>query len=103
MKIALYARVSKNDKSQDPQNQIVPLRNYAKALEGKIVEEYVDLASGSGAVDRVNFLRMFEDADKHKFDLLLISGSNNGASFTNHSFFDFTFKVSIHCTLGFYT
>lgn len=72
MKIGLYARVSKSDSSQDPQNQIIPLRNYAKALQGEIVEEYVDLASGSGVADRVNFLRMFEDADKHKFDLLLI-------------------------------
>lgn len=71
MKIALYGRVSKNDKSQDPQNQITPLRDYAKALQGEIVEEYVDLASGSGAVDRVNFLRMLEDADRHKFDLIL--------------------------------
>jgi len=71
MKVALYGRVSKSDQSQDPQNQIVPLRNYAKALEGEIVEEYVDLASGSGTVDREGFLRMLEDADRHKFDLLL--------------------------------
>jgi DNA invertase Pin-like site-specific DNA recombinase len=72
MKIALYGRVSKSDKSQDPQNQLVPLRDYAKALQGEIVQEYVDLASGSGAVDRVNFLRLLEDADKHKFDLVLV-------------------------------
>jgi len=71
MKIAVYARVSKSDKSQDPQNQITPLRDYAKALQGEIVEEYVDCVSGSGAVDRVNFLRMLEDADRHKFDLIL--------------------------------
>lgn len=72
MKIALYARVSKSDSTQDPQNQIAPLRDYAKALQGEIVEEYVDLASGSGAVDRVNFIRMLEDVDRHRFDLILI-------------------------------
>ena len=71
MRIAIYARVSKNDESQDPQNQIKPLRDYAKALGGEIVEEYIDLASG-GNGDRKNFLRMFEDAQMHKFDLLLV-------------------------------
>lgn len=71
MKIALYCRVSKNDESQDPQNQLIPLRDYAKALKGEVVEEYVDLVSGSNG-DRKEFLRMLEDADKRRFDLLLI-------------------------------
>jgi len=71
MKLAIYARVSKNDESQDPQNQINPLRDYAKALDGEVVEEYIDLASG-GKSDRENFLRMLNDADRHRFDLLLI-------------------------------
>ncbi|MFC1590578.1 recombinase family protein [Candidatus Omnitrophota bacterium] len=72
MRIAIYARVSKNDESQDPQNQLEPLRKYAKALGGDVVEEYIDLASGGGAADRVSFLRMLKDADKRKFDLVLI-------------------------------
>jgi len=71
MKIAIYARVSKNDESQDPQNQLNPLRDYAKALGGEIIEEYVDLASGSTS-DRESFLKMLIDAEKRKFDLLII-------------------------------
>ena len=71
MRIGIYCRVSKNDESQDPQNQLNPLRDYAKALGGEIVAEYKDLASG-GSSDREGFLRMLEDADKRKFDLLLI-------------------------------
>lgn len=71
MRIAIYARVSKNDESQDPQNQLTPLRNYAKALGGEIVQEYIDLASG-GSADRVNFIKMLDDADKRKFDLVLV-------------------------------
>lgn len=71
MKIAIYARVSKSDESQDPQNQLNPLRDYAKAIGGEITSEYIDLASGSNS-DRENFLRMLKDADKRKFDLLLI-------------------------------
>jgi len=34
MRIALYCRVSKNDESQDPQNQLDPLRSYAGAIVG---------------------------------------------------------------------
>lgn len=71
MKIAIYARVSKNDESHDPQNQLNPLRDYAKAIGGEIISEYVDLASGKSN-ERENFLKMLNDADTRKFDLLLI-------------------------------
>jgi len=71
LKIGLYARVSKCDDSQDPENQLKPLREFASALEGAIIEEYVDKASGSNG-DRINFLRMLEDADKRRFNLLLV-------------------------------
>lgn len=71
MRVSIYARVSKSDESQDPRNQLSPLRDYAKALGGEIVGEYVDTASGSNG-DRTEFKRMFEDADKRKFDLLLL-------------------------------
>ena len=67
----MYARVSKSDESQDPQNQLAPLRDYARALSCEIAEEYVDLASG-GSSDREQFRRMLADADRHKFDLVLV-------------------------------
>jgi len=71
VKIAIYARVSKSDESQDPDNQLQPLRRFAQAIGGEVIVEYVDLASG-GNSDRVNFLRMLEDVDRNKFDLLCI-------------------------------
>jgi len=71
LRIAIYARVSKNDESQDPQNQLNPLRDYARALGGEIVNEYIDVASG-GTAGRENFVIMLADADRHRFDLLLI-------------------------------
>ncbi len=70
-KVALYARVSKNDESQEPKNQLAPLRDYARALGYQVVGEYVDLASG-GSSDREQFLQLLADADKHKFDLILV-------------------------------
>ena len=71
MRIEIYGRVSKNDASQDPQNQLNPLRDYAKALGGTVVAEHIDFSSG-GKSDREGFLKMLEDADRRKFDLLLI-------------------------------
>jgi DNA invertase Pin-like site-specific DNA recombinase len=54
MKIAIYARVSKDDGSQTPKNQLIPLRNFAKALGGTIAGEYIDYASGAGIKDRTD-------------------------------------------------
>ena len=71
MNIAVYARVSRSDETQDPRNQLEPLRNFAKAHDGQILKEYVDRASGSKS-DREQFLNMLKDADQKKFDLLLI-------------------------------
>ena len=71
MRIAIYARVSKNDATQDPQNQIVPLRDFARAIGGEVIREYVDFASG-GKGDRENFLKMLEDSGRREFDLVVV-------------------------------
>ncbi len=71
MRIAIYARVSKDDGSQTPKNQLIPLRNFAKALGGTISDEYIDYASGAGIKDRTEFLRLLDDSDRHKHDLIL--------------------------------
>jgi DNA invertase Pin-like site-specific DNA recombinase len=73
MRIALYARVSKADGSQTTKNQLIPLRNFAKALGGTVTDEYIDYASGAGIKDRIEFLRLLDDSDKHKHDLILVT------------------------------
>jgi DNA invertase Pin-like site-specific DNA recombinase len=73
MRIALYARVSTKDKGQDCENQLRELREFVsrKTPEGwKVVREYVDHASGKDS-DRKEFRRLFEDASRKKFDLVL--------------------------------
>jgi DNA invertase Pin-like site-specific DNA recombinase len=70
MKIALYARVSKDDGRQDTENQLHELRQFAQRSGWEITEEYIDRASGKTA-DRPQFKKMFEDASKRKFDLVL--------------------------------
>ena len=71
MRITLYARVSKADQSQDPENQLQQLRHYARALGGKVVKEYVDFESG-GSSQRESFWDMLDDADNGKFDEILV-------------------------------
>jgi DNA invertase Pin-like site-specific DNA recombinase len=46
MIVGLYARVSTKDKEQNPENQLIRLREYCKVREWKF-REYVDFASGA--------------------------------------------------------
>jgi DNA invertase Pin-like site-specific DNA recombinase len=77
MKVALYARVSmeeedKNEKRyQEPENQLEPLRVWAKSMNWEVVAEYVDRASG-GDHNRPNFQKMMNDAMLQKFKLVLV-------------------------------
>jgi DNA invertase Pin-like site-specific DNA recombinase len=73
MKIALYGRVSTRDKKQDAENQLRELRAFVerKTSEGwTLAHEYVDKASGKTA-DRSAFRRMFVDASRKEFDMVL--------------------------------
>jgi DNA invertase Pin-like site-specific DNA recombinase len=69
-KVALYARVSTKDKGQDPENQLLILREFAQAQGWKIAHEYVDHVSGKSS-DRAQFQRLFADAARRQFDLVL--------------------------------
>jgi DNA invertase Pin-like site-specific DNA recombinase len=68
MKIAIYARVS-TDK-QDTENQLMQLREFAAKQGWQVAGEYCDYESGSKS-DRAEFQRMFADASKRRFDLVL--------------------------------
>jgi DNA invertase Pin-like site-specific DNA recombinase len=68
MKIAIYARVS--TEKQDNENQLVQLREFAAKQGWNVFAEYVDRESGAKS-DRAEFQRMFADASKRKFDLVL--------------------------------
>jgi DNA invertase Pin-like site-specific DNA recombinase len=70
MKVAIYARVSTDDKGQDPLNQLRQLRAFAAKQGWQIVHEYTDRASGKNG-DRAQFQAMMRDAGRHRFDLLL--------------------------------
>lgn len=44
MKAALYARVSTEDKNQDPETQLYALRQFCQDVGLEIYQEYVDQA-----------------------------------------------------------
>jgi len=67
MRTAIYTRVSKNDGTQDPENQLRELRVFCQRQGWEIVEVYTDFASGKRS-DRASFKRMMADASKRKFD-----------------------------------
>jgi len=72
MRIAIYARVSRDDKGQDPENQLRELRAWCDTAGHTVVHEYIDHESGrKDAQGRKQFARLFEDAHKRKFDCIL--------------------------------
>jgi DNA invertase Pin-like site-specific DNA recombinase len=76
MRIALYARVSLDEgaddkRYQEPENQLQPLREYAKALGAEIASEYVDRASGANPA-RPQFRQMMNDALARQFSGILV-------------------------------
>src|ERR1700694_1505907 len=69
-KVALYARVSTKDGRQDTENQLIALREYCVKQGWEIAGEYVDHESG-GTSKRQHFQRLFADACRREFDLVL--------------------------------
>ena len=70
MVAAIYARVSTADGRQEAENQLVQLRQFAGTQGWEIAREYVDHDSGSRS-DRIEFRRLFDDASRRKFDVVL--------------------------------
>ncbi len=84
MRVALYARVSTTDKGQDPELQLDPLRDYARARESTIHQEYVDNGI-SGAKERRPALdQLMGDARRRLFDAVLVWRFDRFARSTRH-------------------
>src|SRR5262249_8416494 len=63
MRIAIYARVSTDERGQDPENQLRELRTWCATAGHEIAHEYIDYESGrKGAKGRNQFAQRFADA-----------------------------------------
>lgn len=68
---AIYARVSTFDKGQDPETQLLQLREYAERRGMDLVGEYVDYASGTSE-QREEYQKMLDQVQKRKIDVVLV-------------------------------
>lgn len=73
MRIALYARVSTRDKDQNPETQLLRLRDFIKGHpDWHVPKEYVDVASGNDTLHRTQWRALHDDAIRHRFDAVLV-------------------------------
>ena len=76
-KVALYARVSLDETNindrhyQEPENQLIPLREFCKTMGYEIISEYTDRASGANP-NRPEFRQMMQDGMMHRFNTILV-------------------------------
>ena len=72
-RIALYARVSTVDRDQNPETQLLPLRDFVAAqMAWQVTREYVDQASATNMLQRVAWKALLDDAAKRKFDVVVV-------------------------------
>ena len=72
MRVALYLRVSTDDKGQDLDTQRLPLRDFCATQGWADVAEYADEASAADLRRRTAWRRLLGDAAKRRVDLLLV-------------------------------
>jgi DNA invertase Pin-like site-specific DNA recombinase len=70
LRVAIYARVSTDDRGQDPLNQLLQLRTFAQQQGWVIFREYTDEMTAKNS-KRPGFQAMWQDAEAHRFDCLL--------------------------------
>ena len=70
-RVALYARVSTVDKGQDPETQLLVLREYAAQRALVPVGEYIDYASGTRD-NRPQYQALLSAARKRQLDVVLV-------------------------------
>jgi DNA invertase Pin-like site-specific DNA recombinase len=71
MKVALYARVSTDDKDQDPETQLLKLRMFCEARGFEVSRTYREIASAANP-DRPRLKELMEDARRREFDAVVI-------------------------------
>jgi DNA invertase Pin-like site-specific DNA recombinase len=78
---ALYCRVSTTD--QNPDTQLLDLREFAKQRGFEIVGEYTDVISGAKS-KRPGLDRLMSDARRHRFDVVLVAAFDRIARNVRH-------------------
>lgn len=72
MKAAIYARVSTSDKDQNPETQLLPLREFCQAQGWQPAGEFVDQASATDLRGRTAWRDLLEACARRTTDLVLV-------------------------------
>ncbi|MEE8292530.1 MAG: recombinase family protein, partial [Candidatus Tectomicrobia bacterium] len=68
---AIYARVSTNEGKQDPETQLLQLRQYATARGFTIIGEFIDYATGRNE-QRPQYQQLLDLVRKRQTDIVLV-------------------------------
>lgn len=73
MKAALYARVSTDDKDQNPETQLMILRDYCRIHDHEIIETFIDEGRSGKDPNRPEFQRLMKEATgkRRRFDAIV--------------------------------
>ncbi len=72
MKVALYARVSTSDRDQDPETQLLALRDYCESQDWDIVEEFVDEAPARDLRRRTSWRKLLDLSFRRQFNAVVV-------------------------------
>ena len=72
MRVAIYARVSTSDQGQNPETQLMPLRDFCSAQGWDVYREYVEEVSAADLAHRVAWRQLLDDAAKRRFTVVLV-------------------------------
>lgn len=83
-RVALYARCSTKGKDQDPETQLIALREYAERREFTVADEYVDVGISGSKDRRPQLDRLMDDARHRTIDAVLVARFDRFARSTRH-------------------
>ncbi len=83
-RVALYARVSTKNNGQDPETQLIALREYSKARGFAVFHEYVDVGISGAKEKRPALNELMDHARKRRFDAVLVARFDRFARSTRH-------------------
>ncbi len=72
MKVAVYGRVSTSDKDQNPETQLMPMRDFIQAQGWEVYKTYVDMAPANDLAHRTAWRQLLDDAAKRRFSVVLV-------------------------------
>lgn len=83
-RVALYVRLSTAGKGQDPETQLMHLREWVSQRGLTIFREYLDLGVSGSKQSRPGLDLMMADARKHRFDMVLVARFDRFARSVSH-------------------